>query len=94
MLYAGTLGVGRSDLRPQLPASRLRRRVPRRDDDHARPVQPDRLDRAVYFLVTGITGLQLLGVQTFVQQLFYGGALVLAVALSQLARRRDAAAAG
>jgi hypothetical protein len=25
-----------------------------------------------------------------VQQLFYGGALVLAVALSQLARRRDA----
>ena len=39
---------------------------------------------AVYFLVTGITGLQLLGVQTFVQQLFYGGALVLAVALSQL----------
>lgn len=49
---------------------------------------------AVYFLVTGITGLQLLGVQTFVQQLFYGGALVLAVALSQLARRRDAAAAG
>ena len=48
---------------------------------------------AVYFLVTGITGLQLLGVQTFVQQLFYGGALVLAVALSQLARRRDARAA-
>jgi ribose transport system permease protein len=48
---------------------------------------------AVYFLVTGITGLQLLGVQTFVQQLFYGGALVLAVALSQFARRRDAAAA-
>jgi ribose transport system permease protein len=47
---------------------------------------------AVYFLVTGITGLQLLGVQTFVQQLFYGGALVLAVALSQLARRRDAPA--
>jgi ribose transport system permease protein len=33
-------------------------------------------------------------VQTFVQQLFYGGALVLAVALSQLARRRDGAAAG
>ena len=42
---------------------------------------------AVYFLVTGITGLQLLGVQSFVQQLFYGGALVLAVALSQAARR-------
>jgi len=43
---------------------------------------------AVYFLVTGITGLQLLGVQSFVQQLFYGGALLCAVALSQLARGR------
>lgn len=45
---------------------------------------------AVYFLVTGITGLQLLGVRGFVQQLFYGGALVLAVVLSQIARRREA----
>ena len=44
----------------------------------------------MYFLVTGITGLQLLGVQNFVQQLFYGGALVIAVALSQLARRQAA----
>lgn len=43
---------------------------------------------AVYFLVTGITGLQLLGVKSFVQQLFYGGALILAVVLSQIARRR------
>ena len=43
---------------------------------------------AVYFLVSGITGLQLLGVQNFVQQLFYGGALVIAVALSTVARRR------
>jgi ribose transport system permease protein len=41
---------------------------------------------AVYFLVTGITGLQLLGVQTYVQNLFYGAALVLAVVLSKLAR--------
>lgn len=46
---------------------------------------------AVYFLATGISGLQLLGVQGFVQNLFYGGALVLAVTLSQLARRREAA---
>ena len=45
---------------------------------------------AVYFLVTGITGFQLLGAQSFVQQLFYGGALVLAVALSQIARKREA----
>jgi ribose transport system permease protein len=46
---------------------------------------------AVYFLVSGITGLQLLGVESFVQQLFYGGALVLAVALSHFARRSSAA---
>jgi ribose transport system ATP-binding protein len=43
---------------------------------------------AVYFLVTGITALQLLGAQTYVQNLFYGGALVGAVVFSQLARRR------
>ncbi|HEY2716292.1 MAG TPA: ABC transporter permease [Solirubrobacterales bacterium] len=43
---------------------------------------------AAYFLITGITGLQLLGVASFVQQLFYGGALVIAVALSEWARRR------
>lgn len=42
---------------------------------------------AVYFLVTGITGLQLMGVQSYIQQLFYGGALVLAVVFSQIARR-------
>jgi ribose transport system permease protein len=42
---------------------------------------------AVYFLVTGITGLQLLGAQTYVQNLFYGAALILAVVLSKLARR-------
>lgn len=44
---------------------------------------------AVYFLVTGITGLQLLGVEAFVQQLFYGGALITAVALRQIVRRHD-----
>jgi ribose transport system permease protein len=44
---------------------------------------------AVYFLVTGITGLQLLGVQAFIQQLFYGGALVAAVALRQILRRGE-----
>jgi ribose transport system permease protein len=43
---------------------------------------------AVYFLVTGITGLQLLGAQQYVQQLFYGGALVIAVIASTLVRRR------
>lgn len=44
---------------------------------------------AVYFLVTGITGLIFMGVSTFVQDLFYGGALVLAVTLSQLVRGRE-----
>lgn len=44
---------------------------------------------AVYFLVVGITGLTMLGVDTYVQNLFYGGALVLAVSLSQLVRRRE-----
>jgi len=39
---------------------------------------------AVYFLVTGITGLQLLGASSFVQDLFYGGALLLGVGASQL----------
>jgi ribose transport system permease protein len=45
---------------------------------------------AVYFLVTGVTGLQLLGAESFVQQLFYGAALIVAVALSQLGRARPA----
>jgi len=43
---------------------------------------------AIYFLVTGITGLELLGVNPSVQDVFYGGALVLAVVLSQVARRQ------
>ncbi|WP_428926364.1 ABC transporter permease [Marinibacterium sp. SX1] len=49
---------------------------------------------AVYFIVIGITGLTMLGIQTYVQNLFYGGALVLAVALSQLARKREEQALG
>lgn len=45
---------------------------------------------AVYFLVTGITGLTILGAQNFVQDLFYGAALVVGVVLSQIARWRSA----
>jgi ribose transport system permease protein len=45
---------------------------------------------ATYFLVTGITGLSLLGIQVYVQDLFYGGALVIAVALGHIARTRRA----
>lgn len=44
---------------------------------------------AVYAIVTGITGLSLMGIDTFVQDLFYGGTLVIAVALSQLVRGRQ-----
>jgi ribose transport system permease protein len=46
---------------------------------------------AVYFLVTGITGLELLGLSGWVQDVFYGGSLVLAVALGRIAARRRAA---
>ncbi len=56
-------------------------------------VQPGRFNPigtfiAVFFLVSGITGLQILGAASYVQQLFYGLALVLAVALSKLPERR------
>lgn len=43
---------------------------------------------AVYFLATGITGLAILGVQTWVQSVFYGGALIVAVSASQLVKMR------
>ncbi len=43
---------------------------------------------AVYFLVTGINGLSVLGFRTFVQDLCYGGALVVAVMVSQLVSGR------
>lgn len=43
----------------------------------------------VYVLTTGILGLTILGIPSFVQSLFYGGGLVLAVVLSQLVRRRQ-----
>ena len=42
----------------------------------------------VFFLFTGFTGLQLLGVPAWVQQVFYGGALVIAVAFAQSAQTR------
>lgn len=43
---------------------------------------------AVYFLVTGITGLQLLGLEGWIGDVFYGGSLILAVSFSHLAARR------
>jgi len=88
VLYAGTTGgadpsPGATFLLPAFAAAFL----------GATSIMPGRFNPwgtliAVYFLVTGITGLQILGVQSYVQQLFYGGALLCAVALSQLARGR------
>ena len=43
---------------------------------------------AVYFLVTGIVGLEILGFSGWIEQVFYGGALVVAVTLSHLAADR------
>jgi len=42
----------------------------------------------IYFLETGILGLQLLGLQAWVSPVFYGGVLVIAVTISTLLRRR------
>jgi ribose transport system permease protein len=58
----------------------------------ATTIQPGRFNAlgtgvAVLFLATGVAGLQLLGAQDYAQQLFYGGALVLAVTLSRYLRR-------
>lgn len=43
---------------------------------------------AVYFLITGITGLQVVGLSGWIEQVFYGAALVVAVTLSRLASLR------
>lgn len=89
VIYAGALGgadpsSGLQFLLPAFAAAFL----------GATAIKPGRFNPwgtfvAVFFLVSGITGLQLLGVENFVQQLFYGGALVVAVSLGQLVRRRD-----
>ena len=94
VLYAGTTGAadptsGISFLLPAFAAAFL----------GATTLMPGRFNpwgaiMAAYFLQTGITGFQLLGVESFVQELFYGGALVIAVALSQVARRRQAHESG
>jgi ribose transport system permease protein len=90
IVYAGTTGAadpssGLTFLLPAFAAAFL----------GATSIVPDRFNPigsfiAVYFLVTGITGLELLGVQSYIEQLFYGVALILAVALSHLARRGTA----
>jgi ribose transport system permease protein len=42
---------------------------------------------AVYFLATGVTGLQLLGLSGWVEQVFYGGSLIAAVVFSRMFAR-------
>jgi ribose transport system permease protein len=89
ILYAGTQGAadpdsGVSYLLPAFAAAFL----------GSTSIRPGRFNPwgsmlAVYFLIVGITGLVFLGVSTFVQDMFYGGALVLAVTLSQLVRGRE-----
>jgi ribose transport system permease protein len=44
---------------------------------------------AVYFLVTGTTGLSLMGISAAVQNVFYGAALVVAVTCSELVKRNQ-----
>jgi ribose transport system permease protein len=89
VMYAGMMGAadpvsGQTFLLPAFAAAFL----------GATSINPGRFNAwgafiAVYFLVVGITGLTMLGVDTYVQNLFYGGALVLAVSLSQLVRKRE-----
>ena len=43
---------------------------------------------AVYFLATGTAGFQLLGTQSYIQQIFYGAALVAAITLPKVNRER------
>lgn len=89
VLYAGTSGAadpssGDNFLLPAFAAAFL----------GSTAITPGRFNAwgsfaAVYFLVTGISGLSLMGIQVFIQDLFYGGALIIAVALSILVRRGD-----
>ena len=89
IFYAGTQGAadpvsGDSYLLPALAAAFL----------GSTSILPGRFNPwgstvAVYFLVTGITGLIFLGFGSLIQDMFYGGALVLAVTLSQIVRGRQ-----
>jgi len=45
---------------------------------------------AIYFLATGILGLQMLGYTGWIQNVFYGTALILAVSVATIVRRRTA----
>jgi ribose transport system permease protein len=90
ILYAGVLGSadpysGLNFLLPAFAAAFL----------GATTILPGRFNPwgvivAVYFLATGITGLTMLGIPLWVTNVFNGGALILAVTVSQLTRGREA----
>jgi ribose transport system permease protein len=92
LMLAGTLGaadpnIGQTYLLPAFAAAFL----------GATAINPGRFNPigtfiAVYFLVTGITGLQLLGLAGWIGDVFYGASLILAVSFSHLAARRRRAA--
>jgi ribose transport system permease protein len=48
---------------------------------------------SVFFLATGVAGLQLLGAQAYVESIFYGVVLVIAVVFSRVIGARRAASA-
>jgi ribose transport system permease protein len=59
----------------------------------ATAIKPGRINAlgaliAVYFLATGTAGLELLGAQTYFQQIFYGAALVAAITIPKVNRDR------
>lgn len=89
VLYAGVLGSadpysGLNYLLPAFAAAFL----------GATTILPGRFNPwgamiAVYFLATGITGLTMMGIPLWVTNVFNGGALILAVTISQLTRGRE-----
>ncbi|MGD0196864.1 MAG: ABC transporter permease [Solirubrobacteraceae bacterium] len=91
ILYAGTNGSASPDtgtglLLPAYAAAFL----------GLTTIQPGRFNAigagiALYFLATGVSGLELLGAQNYVQELFYGAVLVIAVVISRLVSRHRAA---
>ncbi len=94
ILYAGTTGAadpvsGQAFLLPTFAAAFL----------GSTAILPGKFNSwgsfvAVYFLVAGTTGLTMLGAQSYVQNLFYGGALVVAVCASRFSRRKEVRESG
>lgn len=89
MLSAGLLGtsdprVGSAFLLPMFASAFLGSTV----------ISPGRFNAwgtfvAVYFLITGITGLQLLGFSGWIENVFYGAALIIAVTIARLVGARQ-----